>query len=117
MEIVIVRVYADPGRQSGEYRVLVDRLWPRGMRAGSIDFDEWAKDLAPSGELRRWFGHDPRRFEQFASRYRDELARPDAIGMLSRLGGGTAGGRLVLLTATRDVTHSGAAVLRDVLAG
>lgn len=115
MEIVIVRVYDDPGRQSGEYRVLVDRLWPRGMRAGSVDFDEWAKDLAPSGELRRWFGHDPGRFGQFASRYRAELDRPDATGMLARLAGTAGGGRLVLLTATRDVPHSGAAVLRDVL--
>lgn len=115
MEIVIVRVYDDPGRRSGEYRVLVDRLWPRGVRADSIDFDEWAKNLAPSGELRRWFGHDPGRFEQFASRYRSELARPEPTGMLARLAAAAGGGRLVLLTATRDVPHSGAAVLSDIL--
>jgi uncharacterized protein YeaO (DUF488 family) len=72
--VEVVRVYEDPGRSPGEHRVLVDRLWPRGLTKTSVDFDEWEKDVAPSTELRRWYGHDPGRFAEFARRYRAELA-------------------------------------------
>jgi len=112
----VVRVYEDPGRRSGEHRLLVDRLWPRGVQKAALDFDEWAKDAAPSPELRRWYGHDPVRFSEFARRYREELNREPGASVIEQLRGLTrGGGRLVLLTATRDVEHSGAAVLRDVL--
>lgn len=113
----IVRVYEDPGRLPGEYRVLVDRLWPRGLRKEAVDDDEWAKEIAPSTELRVWYGHDPQRFAEFSRRYRQELARIPTNQELSRLRDVATKHRLVLLTATRDVEHSGAAVLRAVLVG
>ncbi len=114
--VAVVRIYHDPGRQSGEHRVLVDRLWPRGFRSDAVDRDEWAKDIAPSTELRRWYGHDPDRFDEFSRRYRQELAEPLAASVVDRLRAVADQRRLVLLTATRDVDRSGAAVLRDVLA-
>lgn len=111
----ITRVYDDPGRRPDEYRVLVDRLWPRGRSAEQVDFDEWAKDLAPSSGLRRWYGHDPDRFDEFARRYRAELDEPPAAAAMARLAGAAAGRPLVLMTATRDVARSGAAVLEQEL--
>jgi uncharacterized protein YeaO (DUF488 family) len=108
--IEVRRVYDDP-RGDGGVRVLVDRLWPRGVAKGSLHLDLWAKEVAPSTELRRWYGHDPGRFDEFSRRYLTELRRPpgnDAAGDLLRRARGTT---LVLLTATRDVDHSGAAVL------
>ncbi|HLX78870.1 MAG TPA: DUF488 family protein, partial [Acidimicrobiales bacterium] len=106
----------DPGRKR-DYRVLVDRLWPRGIKKSDLEMDEWAKDLAPSGELRKWYGHDPTRFSEFASRYRRELAVAPVAAEVRRLRGVAASTQLTLLTATRDIEHSGAKVLRDVIAG
>ena len=114
-KLSVVRVYEDPGRSAGEHRVLVDRLWPRGLAKAAVDYDEWVKDVAPSTELRRWYGHEPERFSEFTRRYRAELANPPAADLVSRLATTAKRGRLVLLTATRDVDHSGAAVLRAVL--
>jgi uncharacterized protein YeaO (DUF488 family) len=111
----IVRVYEDTGRRRGEYRVLVDRLWPRGLTKEAVDNDEWEKDVAPSSNLRRWYGHEEGRFAEFAERYRAELASPQVAKALSRLRGLAARQELVLLTATRDVDHSAAAVLLTVL--
>lgn len=113
--IVVVRMYEDPGRSGAEHRVLVDRLWPRGLTKDAVDLDEWAKDAAPSAELRRWYGHDPERFPEFAHRYRAELqAGPGALAVAA-LRHQARRHRLVLLTATRDVQHSGAEVLRGTL--
>ena len=110
-------MYEDPGRRAGEHRVLVDRLWPRGVKKAAVDFDEWAKDAAPSAELRRWYGHDPGRFGGSARCYKVALDHEPGASAVERLRGlARARGRLVLLTATRDVEHSGAAVLADVLA-
>ena len=114
--VEVVRVYEDPGRRAGEHRALVDRLWPRGVQKAAVDFDEWAKDAAPSAELRHWYGHDPERFGEFARRYCAELDHDPGASAVERLRGlARRHGRLVLLTATRDVEHSGAAVLADVL--
>jgi uncharacterized protein YeaO (DUF488 family) len=113
--IEVVRVYEDPGREPGDYRVLVDRLWPRGVRKDALRLDEWARDLAPSAELRRWYSHVVERFEEFARRYQAELALPAASRELARLGRIAHGQRLVLLTATRDVDHSGAKVLLQAI--
>ena len=115
-QVEVVRVYEDPGRGGGEYRVLVDRLWPRGLKKEALDHDEWAKDVAPSTELRRWYGHVPERFAEFSRRYRAELTEPRAAETLVRLRDVSGGKKLVLLTATRDVEHSGAVVLQAVLA-
>ncbi len=114
-DVEIVRVYEDPGRRRGDHRVLVDRLWPRGVTKEAVDFDEWAKDVAPSTELRRWYGHVPDRFSEFSRRYRRELAGPPASESVTRLRGLATERRLVLLTATRDVDRSGSAVLRKVI--
>lgn len=118
IEVSIVRVYEDPGRSDSEHRVLVDRLWPRGVKKEVLDVDEWDKDVAPSANLRRWYGHEPSRFPEFERRYRVELATPPAGEEIDRLQRLAAGGeRLVLLTATKDVPRSGAAVLQSVLEG
>ena len=111
----IVRAYEDPGCHRGEYRVLVDRLRPRGLSKGAVDHEERAKDAAPITELRRWYGHDPARFAEFSERYRQELTKPPASDSISHLHQLAAHRTLVLLTATRDVEHSGAAVLRSVI--
>jgi uncharacterized protein YeaO (DUF488 family) len=116
-DVDIVRVYDDPGRQRNEYRVLVDRLWPRGQSKGAVDHDEWVKDATPSTELRQWYGHEPKRFSEFARRYRAELALPPGSGVVSQLRETSQTQRLILLTATRDIEHSGAIVLRDVIVG
>jgi uncharacterized protein YeaO (DUF488 family) len=108
------RIY-DHDAGDGAFRVLVDRLWPRGITKAEAAIDEWAKDLAPSTELRRWYGHDPARFDEFARRYRDELRRPPAKEALAQLRARASIERIVLVTATRDVVHSGAAVLKGVL--
>jgi uncharacterized protein YeaO (DUF488 family) len=112
----IRRVYDDIPA-GGPRRVLVDRLWPRGIAKAGAPFDDWMKDVAPSTELRRWYGHDPARFEAFASRYRAELAQPPGSVALAGLRALAANDGVTLVTATRDVEHSGAAVLLDVLLG
>lgn len=114
-EVQVARVYEDTGRCPGDHRVLVDRLWPRGLKKAALDHDEWAKDVAPSSELRRWYGHDPERFAEFSDRYRSELEEPPGARAVARLRDAAATRHLVLLTATRDVQHSGAEVLRCLL--
>jgi uncharacterized protein YeaO (DUF488 family) len=98
-------------------RVLVDRLWPRGRAQVDADHDRWLRDVAPSTELRRWFGHDPDRFTEFARRYRAELEAGPAASALAELRATAAAGPLTLLTATRDVDTSHARVLADVVDG
>jgi uncharacterized protein YeaO (DUF488 family) len=95
--------------------VLVDRLWPRGIAKADAPIDEWAKDVAPSTDLRRWYGHEPAKFEQFARRYEDELKHPPAKQAVTRLRAAARDKPVALVTATRDVEHSGAAVLLRVL--
>ena len=116
-EIRIRRVYEKPEPADGT-RVLVDRLWPRGLRKDAAALDEWAKDVAPSTELREWYGHDPAKFDEFRRRYLDELSRSGqrtALGRLRALASAGAPKPLTLLTATRDVEHSQAAVLAQIL--
>lgn len=113
----IIRVYGDSGRRGDDYRILVDRLWPRGQTKAAVDFDEWAKDAAPSTELRRWYGHDPEHFTEFARRYRAELVLEPGAEVLRRLREVRKERRLVLLTATHDIEHSSATVLREVIKG
>ncbi|WP_163511724.1 DUF488 domain-containing protein [Fodinicola acaciae] len=110
MEIRVGRVYDEPSKDDGR-RVLVDRLWPRGLRKDSGHFDKWAKEVAPSAELRKWYAHDPSRKAEFADRYRAELAgNPECHRLLEE-----SGDRLTLLTATKDVDSSHAVVLADFL--
>lgn len=109
--VTVVRVYGEAGRSGAEHRVLVDRLWPRGRRKDEVELDEWARDVAPSTELRRWYGHDVERFDAFRARYLAELATAPAGPEADRLAATARQRPVVLLTATRDVAHSGAAVL------
>ena len=107
------RIY-DPPDQNDGARVLVDRLWPRGVRKDTARLTLWLKDIAPSTDLRRWFGHEPARFSEFSRRYREELgANTDAVSQideaLSRLG------PVTLLYAAHDTEHNEARVLADYL--
>ena len=114
-DVRVRRVYDEPSSADGA-RVLVDRIWPRGVRKDSIRLDGWAKDAAPSAGLRTWYGHDPARFSEFRQRYLRELTGSTQRAALGRLRTLVAAGRpLTLLTATRDVEHSQAAVLAQLL--
>ncbi|WP_327071033.1 DUF488 domain-containing protein [Kitasatospora sp. NBC_01302] len=108
------RVYEEPSPEDGT-RVLVDRLWPRGLRKDDAHLDAWLRDVAPSTELRQWYGHDPERFQEFRRRYLAELRDCDHREALHELGELARHGRVTLLTATRDVDRSQAAVLADRL--
>jgi uncharacterized protein YeaO (DUF488 family) len=108
------RIYdqADPG---DGYRVLIDRVWPRGITRERARLDEWARELAPSAELRRWFGHDPKRFAEFRARYRDELAsHKEKLDELRRR---ARRGKVTILYGARDREHNNAVVLAEVLRG
>jgi uncharacterized protein YeaO (DUF488 family) len=116
LDVRMRRVYDDPSPADGT-RVLVDRIWPRGLAKERAGIDEWAKTVAPSTELRRWYGHDPARFEEFRRRYTAELAEPERQATLRHLRALARSGPLTLLTATRDIEHSQAAVLVERLRG
>ncbi len=116
MKVGIARVYDEIGMDSA-HRVLVDRLWPRGLSRSEAPFATWAKDIAPSSKLRTWYGHVPDRFEEFARRYRDELTVSPAREALETLRQHAMTGGVVLLTATKDLEHSGAVVVQAVLGG
>lgn len=111
--VQVARIYDDP--VPGSHHVLVDRLWPRGLSKTNAPFEEWLKDVGPSPELRRWYGHAPERFVEFARRYREELGHGTAKEAVRSLRAKASSGRLVLVTATKNLERSGAAVLRDVL--
>jgi uncharacterized protein YeaO (DUF488 family) len=108
------RVYADPGPGDGS-RVLVDRIWPRGLTKARAALDEWCKDVAPSGELRKWYAHDPDRFAEFGRRYQEELKDPQRAAALAHLRALATARPLTLLTATRQPDISEAAVLAGLL--
>lgn len=114
--IRVRRVYDPPEPDDGR-RVLVDRLWPRGLSKQRAHLDEWCKQVAPSTDLRRWYGHDPERFAEFARRYRAELADPERAVALDGLRGLAARGPLTLLTATKRSDLSEAEVLSHLLGG
>src|SRR5689334_8860325 len=110
----IKRAYLPPSPEDG-VRVLVDRLWPRGLRKSEAAIDHWLKDLAPSTELRRWFGHDPRRWEEFRCRYAAELAsRADLLDELREMAREKP---VTLVFAAHDELQNQAVVLRDLLTG
>jgi uncharacterized protein YeaO (DUF488 family) len=109
-EVHARRVYEQAGPSDGR-RVLVDRLWPRGLRKEAAHLDEWLQVLAPSDELRRWYGHQPAKFAEFKRRYETELTEPDRAEALRHLRDEARTGRVTLLTATKDLEHSEAEVL------
>lgn len=110
------RIYGSPDAPGTTgYRVLVDRVWPRSITKQAAALDEWAKDVAPSAELRKWYGHDPTRLSVFRERYLSELADSDHQTALARLAAAAHGRPLLLLTATKDLALSHAAILTDHL--
>jgi uncharacterized protein YeaO (DUF488 family) len=112
VDVRLKRAY-EPAATADGYRVLVDRLWPRGVTREEARIDEWARDLAPSTELRRWFGHDPARFEEFRRRYTEELAFQE--GALRELRRRAQEGALTLVYAAQDTEHNDAVVLSELL--
>lgn len=102
----------DPAAQDDGTRVLVDRLWPRGVKKVDAKIDWWAKELAPSTELRRWFAHDPAKFAEFSQRYRKELASNPALEKLKAL---VSEGKVTLIYAAKDTVHNEAQVLKALL--
>lgn len=106
----------EPPAPDDGYRVLVDRLWPRGISRAAARLDEWRKELAPSDALRRWFGHDPARWPEFRSRYRKELETPEAQAALRELASLARRGTVTLVYAARDTEHNNAVVLQERLA-
>jgi uncharacterized protein YeaO (DUF488 family) len=113
-KVRVRRIY-EPPEQADGYRVLVDRLWPRGVSKSAAHLDEWAKAVAPSDELRRWYGHEPGKFAEFRERYAAELQVPERAATLAHLEDLARSRTITLLTATRDVEHSEAAVLAERL--
>jgi uncharacterized protein YeaO (DUF488 family) len=112
MDVRLKRAY-DPAASADGYRVLIDRLWPRGVSRERAKLDDWEKELPPSMELRQWFGHDPRRFEEFRRRYIEELRgrRPRLMALRRRARDGT----LTLVYSAQDTEHNDAVVLAEVL--
>jgi uncharacterized protein YeaO (DUF488 family) len=115
VSIRVARAYEPASAEDG-YRVLVDRLWPRGLSKDKAALDEWRKDVAPSTELRKWYGHDPDKFAEFAARYRAELEGDEAQAALAELRRKAREQTVTLLTGSKDVAISDAAVLAEELA-
>ncbi len=110
--VQVKRAYESPAADDG-YRVLIDRLWPRGVSKEKAQIDEWAKDLAPSTELRRWYGHVPARYAEFRRRYRDELVPHKAE--IEALRARAAKDKLTIVIGAKDMRHSNGAVLLELL--
>ena len=110
--IRVKRAYDAPARGDGT-RILIDRVWPRGLTKQDVAVDEWLKDVAPSAALRRWFGHDPAKWQEFRRRYAAELAeQPDAVAHLRGL---ARRGTVTLVFGARDAEHNNAAALKAYL--
>lgn len=110
--VKLKRAY-EPADRSDGTRVLIDRLWPRGVKKADAKVDEWMKDIAPSTELRKWFGHDPARWQEFRDRYQAEVKQhPEHLQRLRAL---AREGTLTLVFAAHDEAHNNAVVLRDLI--
>jgi uncharacterized protein YeaO (DUF488 family) len=106
------RVYDTPDRDDGK-RILIDRLWPRGIKKETAKIDEWLKDIAPSDDLRKWFAHDPAKWPEFKKRYINELKKKSEL--VERLKAEAKKGTVTLLFAAKDVEHDNAVVLKEVI--
>lgn len=112
MSIKVERIYQKPEDLDG-YRILVDRLWPRGISKANAHLDLWLKEVAPSNDLRKWFGHDPAKFAEFAQRYRDELADNPALEELKQAM--ASHDKVILLYGAKDQEHNQAVILKSLL--
>jgi uncharacterized protein YeaO (DUF488 family) len=113
-DVRLRRIYDPPADDDG-FRVLVDRLWPRGVSKARAELDEWCAAVAPSDALRRCYGHAPAKFDEFAARYRSELEEPERAAALAHLTALASDSRLTLLTATKQVEISHAAIIAQML--
>ncbi len=116
MALHIKRVYEEAEKGDG-VRILVDRLWPRGLSKDSVRMDDWLRDIAPSDSLRKWYGHKPERWPQFRQRYRKELASPEQRPLLKKLRSLAAGDTVTLLYAAKDEERNNAVVIAEVVSG
>ena len=114
MAVKIKRAYESPAVSDGK-RVLVDRLWPRGISKEKASIDEWVKELAPSDELRKWFAHKPERWDEFRRRYRDELQSSEKQALLKKLNAETRERTLTLVYGAKDTEHNNARALAELL--
>jgi uncharacterized protein YeaO (DUF488 family) len=113
--IKVKRVYE--GKESGDgVRILVDRLWPRGLRSADAGIDEWMKEIAPSDGLRKWFAHDPGKWSEFKRRYEEELSAPEKSKPLERIAKLAARGNVTLLYGAKDTERNNAKVLEELIA-
>ena len=113
--MITTRRAYEPAQESDGYRVLIDRLWPRGVSKAKARIDAWEKDIAPSAELRKWYGHNPMKWPEFRRRYGQELRRAAAKAALDRLARRAERGRVTLVYASRDASISDVAVLERKL--
>jgi uncharacterized protein YeaO (DUF488 family) len=110
----IKRAY-EPVSRNDSTRILVDRLWPRGIKKDAAGVSKWMRELGPSNELRKFFGHDPARWEEFRKRYKAELKRPEALAMLNELKAMAARGTVTLVYSAKDEEHNQAVVIKEIL--
>ncbi|HXX57361.1 MAG TPA: DUF488 domain-containing protein [Thermodesulfovibrionales bacterium] len=110
--VKIKRIY-DPASPDDGKRILVDRLWPRGIKKEEAGIDEWMKEIAPSGELRKWFGHDPSKWEEFRKKYRGELKGKTEF--VEKLAAMAKKGKITLLFSAKDREHNNAVVIKEAI--
>lgn len=110
----IKRAYDKPESADGK-RILIDRLWPRGVSKANARIDEWLKDLGPSTELRKWFGHDPEKWEEFRKRYNRELSAPDKAVLLDDIAQNAEHANVTLIYSAKDTEHSDVKVLEELI--
>jgi uncharacterized protein YeaO (DUF488 family) len=114
MEILLKRAYEEPGNADG-FRVLVDRLWPRGKKKADVRLNAWVKEIAPSTELRKWFGHNSKRWPEFCKRYKVELKNPEAKkAIVDTVRAAQKYSAITLIYAAKDTEHNEAVVLRSL---
>jgi uncharacterized protein YeaO (DUF488 family) len=113
--MVVTKNAYEPAGSADGYRVLIDRLWPRGLSKEKAKLDAWEKDIAPSAELRKWYGHDPEKWPEFQQRYKEELRAPAAKAVLDALTERARKGRVTLVFASKAGDISNAAVLVALL--
>ncbi len=110
----IKRAYEERDSSDGK-RILIDRLWPRGLSKAEAGIDEWLKDLAPSTELRKWFGHDPEKWHEFRRRYSEELKDPGKKVLLEKVARMAGQGNVTLVYSAKDTEHSDVKVLQEII--
>jgi uncharacterized protein YeaO (DUF488 family) len=114
MNVKIKRVYEQPDKDDGR-RILVDRIWPRGISKDKVRLSDWRKDLAPSNELRKWFGHDPERWEEFKERYRAEVEEAGKMGDIRDIAERAGEENVTLLFGAKDTKHNNARALEAII--